>query len=254
MISDAHAHIDLGHFDKDRDEVIARAREAGLKWIINVAMIGDGAEKALALAEEHDFIRAIAGCHPHDAQDFGQNELDLLRRAAAGPKVVGLGEMGLDFFRNHSPHDEQRRVFAEQLGLARELELPIVIHDREAHEETLDLVTTAGSGLTGMFHCFSGDVEMARRVLDLGFYISIPGVVTFPKAKETQAVAAFAPLDRLLVETDCPFLAPVPKRGKRNEPAYVVETAKKVADLKGLPYEEVAARTTANLEALFGLA
>lgn len=252
MVSDAHAHLDLKQFDNDREEVIKRAQSAGLKWIINVCMIGDGADEALALVEKYDFMRAVAGCHPHDAQGLSEKDLGWLERTAAHPKVVGIGEIGLDFFRNHSPHDKQREAFGAQLDLARWLGMPVIIHDREAHEESLALIRESRVE-QGMFHCFSGDVEMAKEVLDMGLYISLPGSVTFPKAKTTHEVAAYVPLDRLLVETDCPFIAPVPHRGKRNEPAYVVETAKAVARIKGLSFEETAARTTENLERLFGL-
>ena len=252
MISDAHAHLDLDRFKDDRDRVIARAREAGLKWIINVCMIGEGADKALSLVEKHGFMRAIAGCHPHDAKGLGEEDLGRLERMAAHPKVVGIGEIGLDFFRNYSPHAAQREAFGAQLDLARWLGMPVVIHDREAHQESLAMLRESRIG-TGMFHCFSGDVGMAGEVLDMGFYISLPGSVTFKKAETAHAVASYVPLDRLLVETDCPFIAPVPYRGKRNEPADVVETAKAVARIKGLDYEEVAARTTSNLERLFGL-
>ena len=252
MVSDAHAHLDLNQFDPDREAVIARARAAGLKWIINVCMIGDGAEAALALVEKYDFMRAIAGCHPHDAEGFGEAGLGRLERLSGHPKVVGIGEIGLDFFRNYSPHDKQREVFAAQLDLARWLTMPVIIHDREAHDESLAMIRESRVQ-KGMFHCFSGDVEMAKTVLDMGFFISLPGSVTFPKAQTAHQVAAFVPLDRLLVETDCPFIAPVPHRGKRNEPAHVVETARAVARLRGIDYQEVAAQTTANLERLFGL-
>ncbi len=252
MVSDAHAHLDMNQFDPDREEVIQRARKAGLKWIINVCMIGDGADQALALVEQYEFMRAVAGCHPHDAKSFTEKDLGRLEELAGHPKVVGIGEIGLDFFRDHSPRDKQREVFAAQLDLARWLSLPVIIHDREAHRESLDLIRESRVE-KGMFHCFSGDAAMAEEVLDMGFYVSLPGSVTFKNAAIAQEVAAYVPLDRLLVETDCPFIAPAPHRGKRNEPAFVVETAKAVARIKGLDYEEVAARTTANLEKLFGL-
>ena len=253
MISDAHAHLDMSHFDQDREEVIARAVQAGLKWIINICMIGDGAEEAYALVERHPALWAMAGCHPHDAKDFFLADLGRLEDLAAKEKVVGIGEIGLDFHRDYSPRVDQEQVFSAQLDLARRLNLPVAIHDRNAHQPTLDLIKEIGNGVEGLFHCFSGDVAMARRVLDLGFHISIPGVVTFPKAQVTREVAAFVPLDRLLVETDCPFLAPVPHRGRRNEPAFVKDTAQALARIRGLDYEELAARTTANLERLLKL-
>jgi TatD DNase family protein len=253
MISDAHAHLDMSQFDEDREEVIQRALAAGLKWIVNICMIGDGAEEAYALVEKHPALWAMAGCHPHDAKDFFLDDLARLEDLASQEKVVGIGEIGLDFHRDYSPRSDQEQVFAAQLDLARRLKLPVAIHDRNAHQPTLDLIKEAGRGVKGLFHCFSGDVAMARRLLDLGFYISIPGVVTFPKAQITREVAAFVPLDRLLVETDCPFLAPIPHRGRRNEPAFVKDTAQAVAEIRNLDYEELAARTTANLERLLKL-
>ncbi len=252
MVSDAHAHLDPIQYPTGLDEVIARAKSAGLKWVINVAMLSDGAEQALAVTAEHDFMRAVVGCHPHDAKRFDEKMLGRLEELAARAEVVGIGEIGLDFYRDHSPRPAQEEALAAQLDLARRLDLPVIIHDREAHERTLEIIRAAGE-TAGMFHCFSGDVGLARRVLDLGFFISVPGVVTFPKAEALRQVVAFTPLERLLVETDCPFLAPVPFRGRRNEPAYVVETAKKTAEIKGVSYDELAAQTTANLEALFGL-
>ncbi|MBW2618205.1 MAG: TatD family hydrolase [Deltaproteobacteria bacterium] len=253
MVSDAHAHLSLKKFKADREEVIQRAREAGLTWIINVAMLGDGAEQALALTAEYDFMPAVVGCHPHDAAGFDAGRLARLDRLAGREGVVGIGEIGLDFFRDLSPRPAQERAFEQQLQLAVNKNLPVVIHDREAHQRTVEIVASCCPEKGGMFHCFSGDLTLARQVLDLGFYVSLPGVITFPTAKVLREVAAYLPLDKLLVETDCPFLAPQPFRGQRNEPAHVVLVAQKIAQIKGLTYKEVAAQTTANLEKLFGL-
>jgi len=253
MVSDSHAHLDMADYASDRDQVIERARRAGLKWIITVAMLTDGAEAALDLAASRDFIRAVVGLHPHDASAWSRAGLEQLEKLARRPVVVGLGEIGLDFYRDYSPREKQEAALIEQLLLAGRLKLPVVIHDRRAHDRIRVLLEEHGRGLAGVFHCFSGDWNLARWVLDLGFYISVPGVITFNKAEKLREVVKAAPLDRLLVETDCPFLAPAPYRGQRNEPAYVVETARAVARVKGLSYEEVAAQTTANLERLFHL-
>jgi TatD DNase family protein len=252
VIADAHAHLDMAQFDPDRAQVIDRAKAAGLKYVINVCLLGEGLTQGLALAEAHGFIHAVVGRHPHEAKGFSPDEISALEKYAAHPKVVGLGEMGLDFHYDLSPRPIQEEAFAAQLDLARRLDLPAVIHCREAAARTMEIITASGVR-RGMFHCFSGDVALARQVLDLGLYLSIPGVVTYPKATTLHEVVAFAPLGRLLVETDCPYLAPVPHRGKRNEPSYVVLTGRAVAKIKKVGDEEVAAQTTANLERLLGL-
>lgn len=253
MVSDAHAHLSLKNFQADREEVIERARQAGLGWIINVAMLGDGAEQALALTARYEFMPAVVGCHPPDAAGFDAGGLDYLARLVGQEGVVGIGEIGLDFFRDLSPRPDQERAFEQQLQLAADKGLPVVIHDRQAHQRTVEIVAACRPKKGGVFHCFSGDLTLARQVLDLGFYVSLPGVITFPTAKALREVAAYLPLEKLLVETDCPFLAPEPFRGRRNEPAHVVLVAQKVTQIKGLTYPEVAAQTTANLEKLFGL-
>jgi len=214
----------------------------------------DDCRKAVALAQEHDFISAAVGIHPHDAKTINAETYSLLRELAADNNVVAIGEIGLDFYRNLSSQEIQVQHFREQLWLAREVSLPVIIHDREAHQEVLKILQeekTATMG--GVIHCFSGDWEMAKACLDMGFYISIPGTITFKKSDAYHKLVRDLPLDRMLVETDCPFLAPYPFRGKRNEPAYVQYVAKAVAGIKGLGCEALAEITTQNAQKLFNL-
>src|ERR1051325_66436 len=224
MFVDSHAHIDGEEFDADRAEVLARAREAGVRAILNVGT-GDrhsGAlERAVAVAEEFEGVYAAAGVHPHDARLYDDEaERRLLEVLGSSKRVVALGEIGLDFHYDNSPREVQREVFARQLRLAREVGLPVVIHSREADEETVEILRDvyAGAARGGVMHCFGGGMRMAEAVLELGFYISFAGNVTFKKAENLREVALIVPAERLLVETDCPFMAPVPLRGRRNEP------------------------------------
>jgi TatD DNase family protein len=260
MFVDSHAHIDGDEFDADREEVLARAREAGVRAILNVGTgdpHGGTLERAVALAERFEGVYAAVGVHPHDARlydDAAEQRLrDILRRG--GAKVVALGEIGLDFHYDNSPRDVQREVFARQLRLARELSLPVVIHSREADAETVEVIRAeyAGAARGGVMHCFGGRRRMAEEVLELGFHISFAGNVTFKKAEHLREVACAVPTARLLVETDCPFLAPVPLRGRRNEPAYVVETARFVAALRAVEPEELGRTTSENFARLFNV-
>jgi len=254
MLIDTHAHLSLPQFDKDRTEVIKRARDAGIKHIITVGTDSDDCRKAVALAQEHDFISAAVGIHPHDAKTINAETYSLLRELAADNNVVAIGEIGLDFYRNLSSQEIQVQHFREQLWLAREVSLPVIIHDREAHQEVLKILQEEkAETMGGVIHCFSGDWEMAKACLDMGFYISIPGTITFKKSEEYHKLVRDLPLDRMLVETDCPFLAPHPFRGKRNEPAYVQYVAKAVAGIKGLGCEAFAEITTQNAQKLFNL-
>lgn len=238
---DTHAHIDFKDFDKDRADMIGRARDAGLVNILNVAFDLDSSYRAAKLAEKYDFIYAAAGIHPHVAANVPVDYLSQMEKLAAQPKVVALGEMGLDYFRNRSPEREQKTVFREQLLLAKQLNMPIIIHDREAHGDVMDILRGEGPfPAGGIIHCFSGSWEMAKVCISMGFYISIAGPVTFPKSTRLKDVASRVPLDRLLVETDAPFLTPVPHRGKRNEPAYVRFTLMEIAALRGQPADELA--------------
>ncbi len=254
MLIDTHAHLDMPEFDKDRNEVIKRAQAGGVDYILTVGIDPESCRLAVQLAEKFAGIYAIVGIHPHNAKDVDAVSYDLLRTCARHDKVRALGEVGLDFFRNHSPREVQLRRFREQVALAREVKLPVVIHDRDAHRETLDILKEEkASEVGGVIHCFSGDYQMASACMDMGFYISVPGTVTFTKAQTLQEVVRRIPLERILIETDCPFLAPVPFRGKRNEPAFVQYVARAIADIKKVDFETVAEVTSRNACSVFSV-
>lgn len=250
MLIDSHAHLEMMEFDDDRREVIERAQSSGVDCLVTVGTSLDLSRKAVDLAAQYANIYATIGIHPHEVGTINDKTYDDLRELSRQKKVVALGEIGLDYFRNLAPPALQRERFGEQLQLARELDLPVVIHDREAHEESLQMIKSSGVQ-RGVYHCFSGDYALAKQCLDWGFYLSVPGVVTFAKSQTLREVVRRIPLSSLLVETDCPYLAPIPFRGKRNEPAYIVQTVKKVAEIKGLSWEEVAAVTAENTCNLF---
>ena len=253
MLIDTHAHLEMSEFDKDRDAVIERALENGVDAIIAVGINLEDSKKAIALAKRYDAVYATVGVHPHDAKSIDTATYDSLKKLAEKEKVVAYGEIGLDFFRDRSPRDIQIKRFQEQLDLAGELKLPVVIHSRDAHSETFEILKKHKGNLRGVLHCFSGDYEMATKYIDLGYYISIPGTIIFPNAEKLVEVVQKIPLDSLLVETDSPFLTPAPKRGKRNEPAYVAYVAKKISEIRGLTPEKVAIATTENARNLFGI-
>jgi len=251
MLTDSHCHLDDKQFDPDRSEVIARAREAGVERMMSIGT-GSGPpdlEAALRLARQHDFIYATVGVHPHDASKATPETFAALEGLAAETKVLAIGEIGLDYHYDFSPRDVQRDVLIAQLKLAGRAGKPIVIHTREAWDDTLLVLREHWSG-AGIIHCFSGGPAEARQALDLGFYLSFGGVITFPKAEALRDAARMAPEDRLLVETDAPYLAPVPKRGKRNEPAFMLETARRLAEVRGVAPEHIAEVTTGNFERL----
>jgi TatD DNase family protein len=252
--SDSHAHLTMEAFDADREEVIARARAAGLARVITVSSyIGDAARCA-ELAARHDFIHFTAGVHPHEAKGWTPEVAREIREAAILPKGVAIGEIGLDYHYDYSPREAQRAVFREQIGMARELGRPIVIHTREAWADTFSILEDEGArAIGGVFHCFSGGPEEARRCLDLGFYLSFAGPVTFKKAGALAEAALSAPLDRILTETDAPYLTPHPHRGTRNEPARVVLVAERIAALKGIEAGVVGEAALRNLETVFRL-
>jgi TatD DNase family protein len=252
---DSHCHLDDKQFDPDREQVIERALAAGVERMMAIGT-GSGPpdlEAALRLARQYTFIYATVGVHPHDAAKATPETFTAIEVLAAGAnaetKLLAIGEIGLDYHYDFSPRDVQRDVFVAQLKLARRAGKPIVIHTREAWDDTLLLLREHWSG-GGIMHCFSGGPAEARQALDLGFYLSFGGVLTFPKADALREAARLAPEDRLLVETDAPYLAPVPKRGKRNEPAFVVETARRLAEVRGATPERIAERTTRNFERL----
>jgi len=256
MLIDSHAHIQGKEYTGEVEAVIARAREAGVGKIIAVGGAGDMSSntEAIALAKTFPDIYATVGMHPHDAKDVGADELKKLKDLVAAPKVVAVGETGLDYYYDHSPREVQRRVFAGFIHLARETGLPIVVHERDAAQDVANLLRADGAGkLRGVIHCFTGNYEAACAYLDLGFYISFTGIITFKNAEPLRDVVRKVPLERIFVETDSPFLTPVPHRGKRNEPAYVRYVAETIANLKDVAPEEVARVTTANVQDLFKL-
>jgi TatD DNase family protein len=251
MLIDTHAHLDMEAFQKDLPEVLARAGESEVTDIISIGIDLPSSAKALELAGKYDFIYATVGYHPHNAEAVDLGTLRDLADLASAPKVVAWGEIGLDFFRRHSSPESQIEAFERQLDLAGELGLPVIIHDRDAHEQIYEILRKRN--LTGVIHCFSGDYTLAGMFLDLGYYLSIPGTVTYKKADLVREVAAKIPLDRLLVETDAPFLAPVPYRGKRNEPAFVKHTAQEIARLREMDLQELGRSTSENARNLFKL-
>jgi TatD DNase family protein len=261
MFVDSHCHLDGPRFDSDREHVIARARTAGVAKMLAIGT-GDGPptlDCAVRLAKNYDSVYATIGIHPHEANLSSDGDFDQLQQLAREPKVIAWGEIGLDYYYDHSPRDIQKNVFVRQMQLARAAKLPIVIHCRpsdhsdNAWEDCLSLIEEHwnSSGLGGVLHCFTGDWSHASRALDMGFMISFAGNVTFPKAQQIHDAATRAPVDRLLIETDSPFLAPVPYRGKRNEPAFVKEVARRIGELRGLSMEEVGERTAQNFYRFF---
>lgn len=253
MLFDSHAHLDDERFNDEQDEVIARAAAAGVTGILNAGADMESSQRAVKLALKYPNVYAAVGMHPHDAKLMVNDDYDQLAAWACEPKVVAIGEIGLDYYYDHSPREIQQKVFIRQLELARQTGKPVIIHDRDAHADILAIVKDQGKGISGVFHCFSGSVEMMREVLKLGFYVSIAGPVTFPKSVKLKEVAIQVPLDRLLVETDCPYLTPHPHRGKRNEPAFVRLVAEEVARLRNMELPALAEATTANVKRLFSL-
>ncbi len=264
MFVDSHAHLEGRQFAQDREQVIARARDVGVR---NMVAIGNGDGPAnfdcgIQLAEKYDFIYATIGIHPHEARLADQAAFDRMQEIARHPKIIAWGEIGLDYFYEHSPRDVQQRVFVTQMKLAAAAKLPIVIHCRpsrngeDAWDDCLRLIQDhwASKGIGGILHCFTGNWSQASRALDMGFMISFAGNLTFPKAQQIRDAALQTPLDRILIETDSPYLAPVPHRGKRNEPAFVLETAGKLGELRSLSQEEIGDRTSRNFYIFFKLA
>lgn len=252
---DTHAHLDNGQFDHDREEVISRARQEGIRYILTVGCDLDSSLQNLQIAEKHPFIYAAVGVHPHDAAQLDEKALAQLRTwVLEKNRVVAVGEIGLDFYRDRCPRDIQRLAFRQQIRLARELKKPIIVHDRDAHAEVLQILREEqATEVGGVVHCFSGDLAMARACIDLGFLISFPGSITYPKNEEVRDLIRQIPVDHFLVETDCPYLAPQPRRGKRNEPALVRHTAATIAEIKGLSLEDVCRVTSLNAFRLFGI-
>jgi TatD DNase family protein len=263
ILVDSHAHLEMEQFDSDREQMLARAREAGVDCIVAIGSgTGPGSlDCGIQLAEEYEFIYATIGIHPHEAKLATDADFDELELLATKPRVIAWGEIGFDYFYDHSPRDTQRNVFLTQLQLAQDAKLPVVIHCRpsdgsdNAWQDCLSLLEEhwRASGLGGILHCFTGTWPHAKRALDLGFMISFAGNITFPKAQPIRDAARQVPLDRILIETDSPFLAPVPHRGKRNEPAFVKEVARQLGDLRGISTEEASLQTARNFYNFFKL-
>src|SRR5918999_1232977 len=254
MLIDSHAHIQGNEYANDVDAIIERAREAGVEKIIAVGGAGDMSSNtaAIALTDSFPNIYATVGMHPHDAKDVGEGELRELRTLTSHPKVIAVGETGLAYYYNQSPHDVQRRVFAHFIHMARDTGLPLVVHERDAAKDAAEVLRTEGAAkLRGVIHCFTGNYEAACDYLNLGFYLSFTGIITFKNAQALREVVRKVPLERMLVETDSPYLTPVPHRGKRNDPAYVRFVAETIAEIKGMALEEVAQSTTRNVQDLF---
>ena len=252
MLIDSHAHLDDERFDGDRDILIKSLKSNKLELVINIGADFQSSINSIELAKQYDNIYASIGVHPHSASEVTEETLDKFREMAKEEKVVAIGEIGLDYYYDNSPRDLQRKWFREQLKLAKELDLPVIIHSRDATQETFDIIKEAQDGsLRGVLHCFSGSVEVAMEYIKLGFYISIGGPVTFKNARVVKEVAEAVPLDKLLIETDCPYLTPEPYRGKRNEPMFVKYVAQKIAEIKDINFEELAKATNKNTKELF---
>ena len=253
MLVDSHCHLDFPDFAEDRDAVMARAKAAGVGLMVTISTKVSEAEKVIALAEAYDELVCSVGIHPHEAGREPETNAAQLVALAAHDKVVGIGETGLDYFYEHSPREAQQRNFRAHVGAARDSRLPLIVHARDADEDTADILEDEmkQGAYPGLIHCFTAGPELAKRALDIGFYISISGIATFKNATDLRETIQAVPLERLLVETDAPFLAPVPNRGKRNEPAFVADTACMLAELKGVSADELARITTDNFFTLF---
>jgi TatD DNase family protein len=257
MFFDTHAHYDDDRYKEDLDELLKNAYDSGVHHILSASTDVESSRNTIALANRYDFLYAAVGIHPHNAPHPADAELDdeiisALSELSKDKKVIAVGEMGLDYYYDNAPRDAQKRWFAKQIALAKELDLPIIVHDREAHKDTLDILKAeSASKVGGVLHCFSGSVEFARQVLNEGFYISIAGPVTFKNTKRLPEVVKYLPEDRLLIETDAPYLSPEPFRGKRNDSSRLVHIAKVIAEIRGVSLEHIAELTTRNAKELF---
>ncbi|MBV1819483.1 TatD family hydrolase [Anaerosalibacter bizertensis] len=254
MLIDSHAHLDDPKFNKDRDRLIKSLKQNDISLVINVGADVSSSIKSVKLADEYENIYAAVGVHPHSAKEMDDSTIDVLKAFAKRDKVVAIGEIGLDFHYDNSPRDIQRKWFIEQIKLAKELDMPIIVHSRDADQETFDILKEeADERLRGVLHCYSGSAEMAKDYIDLGFYISLAGPVTFKNARKPKEVAKVVPMDKLLIETDSPYLTPEPHRGKRNEPLYVRHVASMIAELRGMDFEDVGRITSENTKRLFNI-
>lgn len=254
MIFDTHAHYDDERFDEDRDSLLKQLHQEGISYILNASASPESLEATMELAEKYPFVYAALGIHPHDAEKMNEDIMNKIRTLSKNDKVVAIGEIGLDYYYDNSPRDIQRYWFERQIELARELRLPIIIHDRDAHEDTVNILKkTDVKQVGGIFHCFSGSAQMAMEMLKLNLYIAVGGAVTFKNARKTVEVVKAVPLEKLLVETDCPYLSPEPHRGKRNNSGYLVHIIRKIAEIKEISESEVAGITLMNAKKVFGL-
>jgi TatD DNase family protein len=254
MLVDSHCHLTDAQFDADRDAVVQRATSAGVVAMVCAGADVESSRAAVRLAEQYASVYAVVGIHPEHAQEFNDDVLKTIRELAQHRQVVGIGEIGLDFhYADAAPREAQEKNFIAQLDLAQELGLPVVIHDRDAHDALMEILRKRGNKSRGILHCFSGDLPMAREAIDLGYFVSFAGNLTFQNARQLREIVAAAPLDRVVIETDAPYLAPMPHRGKRNEPAYVARVAEKIAEIKNLPLQTVQDTTMRNSEIIFRL-
>ncbi|MFH1848057.1 MAG: TatD family hydrolase [Candidatus Omnitrophota bacterium] len=255
MLIDTHCHLDFSQFDPDREEVIGRAKKAGVGLLINIGSSLEGSRRSVELAEKYDFIYATVGVHPHYAEAaIKDSAADILADLAQNKKVVGIGEVGLDYYRNLSPQDAQKEAFRSFIGLSKNAKLPLIIHSRQAHKDTLDILKQeCGGSIKGVMHCFSGDESHLKECLDLGLYISFTANITFDRAKGLKELVKKVPLDKIMVETDAPFLAPQAFRGKRNEPSYITYLVEELAGIYGMKKADIEKVTAENAKRLFGL-
>ena len=253
MIFDSHAHYDSQQFDEDRHELLSSMQENGVGTIINSGADWDSVTEVIELAEKYPFVYAAVGLHPDEVGDLNEERFAYMKSQCQKEKVVAVGEIGLDYYWDNEAHDVQKKWFIRQLELARELDLPVIVHSRDAAEDTLKIMKEKAQGLRGVIHCFSYSKELAREYVKMGFHIGVGGVVTFKNGKKLKEIVEEIPLERILLETDCPYLAPVPFRGKRNSSLYIPYIAEEIANIKGVTYEEVVAQTEENGKMLFGI-
>ena len=250
MLFDTHAHMNDPAFDEDREEVLLGLKDKGVEWMMNVGCCLESSRDCVAMAERYPFVYASVGTHPDSADEVDDAVLEEYRKLCKHEKVMAVGEIGLDYYYETIPRDVQQRAFRLQMELAKELGMPVIVHERNAHEDGMKIVKEF-KGVTGVFHCYSGSAEMARQLVDLGWYIGFTGVLTFKNARKAVETAQQIPLDRIVLETDCPFMAPDPFRGKRNDPGYLWRMAEKLAEIRGIGLEEVHRATTENAKRLY---